>query len=170
MTARITNMRGIQQLYNILPSGLVFPYAGASAPNGFLLCDGSAIDRTTYATLFAVIGTTYGTGNGSTTFNVPNFLGRTIIGAGSGSGLTARARGDKSGEETHQLTLAESPSHAHGSLYTDRLTEVSGGKPAITSFDGTYPFPFDPATNSKGGDGTHNNMQPFGVANYIIKT
>ena len=66
--------------------GMVFPYAGTSAPTGFLLCDGSAQSpRTTYAALFAIISTTYGGGDGSTTFNVPDLRGRSIIGAGTGS-------------------------------------------------------------------------------------
>jgi hypothetical protein len=56
----------------IIPAGLMFPYAGATAPSGFLLCDGSAVSRTTYASLFAVVGTYYGAGDGSTTFNLPN--------------------------------------------------------------------------------------------------
>lgn len=62
--------------------GLIFPYAGSTAPAGFLLCDGSAVSRTTYADLFALIGTTYGAGDGSTTFNVPDLRGSVIVGAG----------------------------------------------------------------------------------------
>lgn len=67
------------------PTGTILPFAGSTAPSGFLICDGSAISRTTYADLFAVIGTTYGTGNGSTTFNLPNFVNRTFWG-GTGAG------------------------------------------------------------------------------------
>lgn len=63
-------------------TGMIFPYAGSSAPTGFLLCDGSAISRTTYAGLFAVISTTYGVGDGSTTFNIPDLRGSMIVGAG----------------------------------------------------------------------------------------
>ncbi len=55
--------------------GLISPYAGSVAPTGWLLCDGSAINRTTYAALFGVTGTAYGSGDGSTTFNLPNFVG-----------------------------------------------------------------------------------------------
>jgi microcystin-dependent protein len=68
---------------SFLPTGMVSPFAGTSAPNGWLLCDGSAVSRSTYAALFAVIGTTWGTGDGSTTFNVPNTSGIFIRGAGS---------------------------------------------------------------------------------------
>lgn len=65
------------------PVGAVIMYAGASAPPGFLVCDGSAVSRTTYAALFTAISTTYGAGNGSTTFNLPNTQGVFIRGAGS---------------------------------------------------------------------------------------
>lgn len=68
-----------------VPAGVMFPYAAASAPTGFLLCDGSAVNRTTYAALFAVVGTSYGAGDGSTTFNLPDTRGRTMIGAGTGT-------------------------------------------------------------------------------------
>jgi len=69
------------------------------------LCDGTALSRTTYATLFSAIGTTYGTGDGSTTFNIPDLLGRVPVGAGAGSGLTARALGVKSGQQ--EITTVE---------------------------------------------------------------
>lgn len=101
-------------------------YAGSSAPNGYLLCDGTAISRTTYSALFAVIGTTYGAGNGSTTFNLPDMRGRVAISAGTGLGLnasgtgaisgssqTARTLGQWGGEETHLLTSSEMPQHNH---------------------------------------------------------
>jgi microcystin-dependent protein len=65
--------------------GLVLPYAGSSAPTGWLLCDGAEISRTTYSDLFALIGTTYGVGNGSTTFNIPDLRGRVIMGVGTGT-------------------------------------------------------------------------------------
>lgn len=68
---------------DILPAGVVFPYAGSAAPDGWLLCDGSAISRTIYSRLFNIIGTTYGSGDGSTTFNVPNTQGIFLRGAGS---------------------------------------------------------------------------------------
>ena len=66
-----------------LPAGMVAPYAGSTAPTGWLLCDGTAVSRSTYAALFAAIGTTYGSGDGSTTFNVPDTRGIFISGVGS---------------------------------------------------------------------------------------
>lgn len=69
----------------ITPPGIIFPYAGSAAPDGFLLCDGSAVSRTTYAALFSAISTTFGVGNGSSTFNLPDLRGRVSLGAGTGT-------------------------------------------------------------------------------------
>lgn len=136
--------------------------ARITPPDGWLLCDGAAISRTTYVDLFNAIGTAYGVGDGSTTFNVPDFLGRAVIGSGNGSGLTSRARGDKSGFETHQLTIAEIPAHVHtgGATWTSNFTHSTGAGQHGSAVD----------TGSVGGDTVHNNMQPYGVATYIIKT
>jgi microcystin-dependent protein len=80
--------------FNLLPAGTMVMYGGAAAPGGWLLADGSAVSRTTYATLFAAIGTTYGAGDGVTTFNLPDFRGVFPKGAGA----TNRAAGkDSSG-------------------------------------------------------------------------
>jgi microcystin-dependent protein len=80
---------------------------------GWLLCDGRAVSRTTYARLFAKIGTTHGAGDGASTFNLPDARGRSLIGAGQGSGLTARTLGAKGGVEVHAITEAEMPWHGH---------------------------------------------------------
>lgn len=72
-------------LQRLLPTGTILPYAASVAPSYFLLCDGSAVSRTTYAALFAVIGTSYGIGDGSSTFNLPDARGRAIVGAGTGT-------------------------------------------------------------------------------------
>lgn len=90
------------------PAGIIMPFAGTVAPQGYLLCDGSAVSRTTYATLFAVIGTTFGTGDGSTTFNVPDLSGRVPLGVSQ-----AHALGTTGGSETVTLTESELPSHVH---------------------------------------------------------
>lgn len=90
------------------PAGIVMPFAGSTAPQGYLLCDGSAVDRTVYATLFAVIGTTYGAGDGSTTFNVPDISGRVVIGPSQSHSL-----GSTGGSETVTLTESELPVHTH---------------------------------------------------------
>jgi microcystin-dependent protein len=164
---------------NAAPVGVIFPFAGTSIPSGWLLCNGAAVSRTTYAALFAVIGTTYGSGDGTTTFNLPNPQGRTLVGAGNGAGggtsgaglvtggsaLSPRATGQWFGEETHTLTLAETPAHTH------TLPSGCGGGGGVTSvecvFDGV---PGTWTTNSQGGGTAHNVMQPCLVVSFIIKT
>ena len=96
------------------PAGALMPFAGAAAPAGYLACDGSAVSRTTYAALYAAIGTTYGAGDGSTTFNLPDLERRAIVGAGgSATSTLANTVGATGGEESHALTVAEMPSHNH---------------------------------------------------------
>lgn len=88
--------------------GSVYMYAGNTAPSGFLLCDGSAVSRATYSTLFNEIGTTYGVGDGAATFNLPDLSGRVAIGISS-----THLLGGIGGEETHALLSAEMPEHSH---------------------------------------------------------
>ena len=78
-----------------IPSGMLAPFAGTSAPSGWFLCYGQAVSRTTYAALFTAIGTTYGTGDGTTTFNLPDLRGRTIAGVDDmGGSAASRLTGD----------------------------------------------------------------------------
>ena len=99
---------------NVLPQvGTIIMYAGNTAPVGWLLCDGSAVSRTTYSGLFAVLSTTFGVGDGATTFNVPNHAGRTVLGVGTGAGLTARALAATVGAETVAISTSEMASHNH---------------------------------------------------------
>lgn len=108
------------------PTGTVADFAGASAPSGWLLCYGQAISRTTYAALFTVIGATFGNGNGSTTFNVPDCRGRVSAGkdnmggtsanrlTGLSGGVNGDVLGGVGGAEAHTLTVAQMPAHTHG--------------------------------------------------------
>ena len=89
-------------------TGSIVMFAGSTAPQGWLLCDGSAVSRSTYSALFDIIGTDYGAGDESTTFNVPDLTGRVAI--GSSPNYPSASRG---GEEAHVLTEQEIPSHSH---------------------------------------------------------
>lgn len=160
--------------------GLVVMYGAATAPTGWLLCNGTAVSRTTYAALFAVVGTSYGTGDGSTTFNLPNSMGRVAIGAGAGSGLTSRAVGATGGEENHTLTVAElavhthiQDSHAHGINTWNNSGGGGSAKPYMPAAGdpSSYSTNAATATNQNAGSGSaHNNIQPFFTPTYIIKT
>lgn len=161
----------------LMPVGVVLPYVSSNAPNGWLNCQGQELYRGDYPDLFAVIGTTYGAGNGSTTFNLPNLAGRVVVGQGSGTDLTPRSMGSTGGAETHTLTSEEMPSHSHTSNATGGsvgLITANGTSTAITGDNSPvepniFAAPAALSISSEGGDGAHNNMQPFAVLNYIIK-
>ena len=104
-----------------MPVGTILHFAGSSAPPGYLLGNGVAVSRTTYAALFAVTGTTYGVGDGSTTFNPPNCAGKALYGAGGALTSMANTIGATGGAETTTISSANLPAHTHGSgsLATD---------------------------------------------------
>ena len=151
-----------------LPTGAVLPFAGASAPSGHLLCFGQAISRSTYSDLFTAIGTVYGVGDGSTTFNIPDLRGRVVAGQDDMGGTSANrltdqsggvdgdVLGDTGGAETHTLTLNEIPAELkqYGNHYR--------------GLDNPNPGPDGSGTT--GGGAAHNNVQPTIILNYIIKT
>lgn len=104
-------------LRQIVPAGAIFPYAGLAAPTGFFLCNGQAVSRTAYPTLFAAIGTTWGAGDGSTTFNVPDLRDRFPIGAQSNAPGSTGGASSVTPTITvagHALAIGEMPSHSHG--------------------------------------------------------
>lgn len=109
-----------------VPAGSVTMFAGAAAPAGYLLCDGTAVSRTTYAGLFAAIGTTYGAGDGSTTFNVPNLKGRVPIGLDS-TQASFDTLGETGGANTVALTEAQLPAHTHSINHGHGSTDAGGG-------------------------------------------
>lgn len=157
-----------------VPTGAVMPFAGSSAPTGWALCDGSAISRSTFAALFTAISTTYGVGDGSTTFNLPDLRGRVVAGVDNmggttasritagGSGITGTTLGANGGAETNTLTTAQLAVHSH--TYGSNTSAGTGsGNPGVGT--GTN------STSSNAGSGTaHNNTQPTLILNYIIKT
>ena len=146
----------------LVPSGAILPYGAANAPDNYLLCDGTEVSRSEYSTLFSIIGTTYGVGNGSTTFNLPNLQGKVPVGFDS-TQTEFDALGETGGAKTHTLTVDEMPAHTHAAGV---VTGGVGGTPeANASGSGT-----SINTGSTGGDGAHNNLQPYITLNYIIKT
>jgi microcystin-dependent protein len=164
----------------LLPSGVMLPYGGASAPAGWLLCFGQAVSRTTYAALFAVLGTAYGSGDGSTTFNVPDFRGRVPAGLDNmggtaanrlttaGGGVNGAVLGASGGAETHTLTVAQMPAHTHG--MTQAMPAITNAAGTVNRASSNTPANASGTSDSTGGDGAHPNVQPTLVATYIIKT
>lgn len=163
---------------SLTPTGTITAFAGSAAPSGYLPCDGAAVSRSTYATLFAVIGETWGVGDGVTTFNVPDLRGRTAIGTGTGAGLTARTLADTGGEETHVLTEAELPSSGTPVFHNwanAGMSVVDGLHRVLvdTESEGGTTWPYSSVTDlpllDAGSDDPHNVMQPFAAVTYIIK-
>ena len=149
-----------------LPIGTVVSYTGLNAPTGWLICDGRAISRTTYANLFAIIGTQYGAGDGSTTFNIPNLKGKVVVGLDT-TDTDFNAIGKIGGEKTHILTVDEIPAHNHSIKYSEYDMDF-GNKFLTTGKVNSYSTSNDPIYNTGGGQ-EHNNLQPYQVQNYIIK-
>jgi microcystin-dependent protein len=158
---RISNLERNES--RVIPAGVISQFAGGNAPSGYLLCTGGAVSRTTYADLFAVIGTTYGAGNGSTTFNLPNLQGRVPVGWDP-SQPEFDVMGETGGAKTHTLTSAEMPPHGHSFSANTNTTgahehEIEGpaGHTLATNFGGgtlSSTFAFSPsAVNANAGYG-----------------
>jgi hypothetical protein len=168
LTATTLFLKSASEISSDIPTGTGLPwFSTGSVPAGFLLGDGSAVSRTTYAALFAVLGTTWGPGDGSTTFNLPDTRGRSPLGSGTGSGLTARTVGQTGGEELHVLSVGELAEHAHS--YTN---VAFGGNQNGAGGGGTSWGPSDQTINTgnTGLNDGHNTMHPYYVASMIIKT
>lgn len=156
-------------LLNIIPIGVQWPYSGAAPPAGWLVCDGSAVSRTTYAALFAVTSTFYGNGDGATTFNLPDKRGRSSMGAGSGPGLTTRIRGNKFGSETE---IAPVQAHSHtGNVVVPAVNTTGSGELGFLygNATGRTDETLSLTVNTTGGSGTHANVHPSEVDLWIIK-
>lgn len=148
------------------PVGTILIYAGSIAPEGYLLCDGRTISRTEFSKLFQAIGTLFGSGDGSTTFNIPNLKGKVPVGLNS-SDTDFDILGKTGGEKSHKLTINEMPAHSH---LLDDYFEGAGGTTGVWAIRSIANLSgFKHGTESKGGDQAHNNLQPYIVLNYIIK-
>jgi len=166
-------------------SGMVIPFAGTSAPTGFLMCGGQAVNTFTYKDLHAVISNTYGgdaynagvtdQSGATTTFNLPDLQGRVVAGkddmSGSSAnrltnqtgGLNGDTLGATGGSETHTLDVTQIPAHTHDyKKHTSLGASGTGGNAQLSQTDA--------ATESTGGGQAHNNVQPTIILNYIIKT
>lgn len=155
----------------VLPTGSVIPFAGKTAPTGWLMCQGQAVSRTTYAQLFSVIGTTFGSGDGSTTFNLPDLRGRVAVGVDSDANL-----GLQTGEKAHVLTASELASHVHTQTAVSSHVAGSPGDIGAAVTDGNVYWSNTAASTNSGvqtyaaGDNLeHNNMQPSLYLNYLVK-
>lgn len=181
-------------LPGVFESGDLKPTARAAAPSGWLMCEGQAVSRTTYASLFAAIGTAYGAGNGSTTFNVPDYRGSAPFGPDSGAGrLTSNnQRGQRGGHEKLQAhthgpgnlrTGVESERHTHNVFgFSDTRHEGTGfaypnydSSPGAGNSQTDYNNSFhthavDSGETSAAGEGNAQNMPPYQCANWLVKT
>ena len=168
---------GQQSLYSMLPPvGSLMPYAGNKSPLGWLVCDGTEYSTTTYPNLYNVIGSTYNTSTGlpaptAGNFRVPNLLGRMPVGLDS-SITDFNTRSKSGGAKTVALTAAQSglPSHSHN--VATAFVDVAAGGTRIYPVDPSGLGAAYPATIAATADASssHENMPPYLVLNYIIKT
>jgi microcystin-dependent protein len=151
------------------PTGVVKMWPVAVPPAGYLLCDGAAVSRTTYAALFALLSTTYGIGDGLTTFNLPNSKGRAPVGMDAAQ-TEFDALGKQGGAKTHTLVTAEIPAHNHvirsQTATTGSATSYEHGTLDTSSAETEA----SETTDNAGGGQAHNNLQPYLTLNFIIKT
>lgn len=160
------------EVSDVLPGSLV-AFAGSALPPGYLACNGSAVSRTTYAVLFGAIGTTWGVGDGMTTFGLPDLRDRTAIGTSPG-GLgtdrpTTRALADVGGEENHTLTNDELPPHAHPVAWYPVEVEAGVMDTQVNSVQ-DWSTPYTSPSGPDGNEFSHNTMQPFATVQWLIKT
>ena len=174
------------------PTGSIVMFGGLSAPSDWLLCNGALVSRSTYSALFTAIGTTFGSGDGLTTFKLPDLRSRFPVGVGDGgANLSNRNPGDTGGAETHTLTTAQMPSHNHsgstdyesshrhsfplrntgaGTIVSEARAggdDIESTRTEFTSSAGGHSHSL--SINSNGGGGAHNNMPPYLALNYIIR-
>lgn len=142
--------------------GMIVAYMTESPPANVLACDGSTYLRVDFPELYEALDTFFIVD--ADHFSVPDLRGRTVIGAGDGSGLSSRAVGDAGGEEAHQLDESELAAHTHTIPLTATTLALEPGEVTVTT-----PIPILTAnTGATGGDVAHNNMPPFYALNYGV--
>ena len=180
-------------------SGFILPFGGGTAPSGWLECNGQAVSRSTYSDLFAIVGVTYGAGDGSTTFNVPDLAGRVIMGEGGNTvGRTPadlESIGDTGGSQTVTLVIDNLPSHTHETFDNAHGIRGLGPSSSLCGRQGDQRFTFEQNsrysgrncnysrgtsrysinavvnnTGTRGSGTSHENIQPSIVIMYLIKT
>ena len=172
------NLTGIEGI----PTATIVPWSSSSVPSGFLECNGQAVSRSTYSALFSIISTTYGSGDGSTTFNVPDLQDNVAVGkspsknlASTGGANTVAATGNVGGSTGNAtLSTAQLASHSHPSAIWSGSIPAQGGP---------IPMAAPGSTGSTGSGGGHSHnmsanftgdatsvIQPYLTVIYIIKT
>ena len=170
------NLTGIQGVN----TGLIIPWSDSSIPSGFLECDGSEVSRSTYSALFAVVGTNYGIGDGSTTFNLPDLQDKTCQNKSptkalfsTGGANTVATSGNVSGSLGNTtLSIPTIASHNHpgfsfGTGSGPGMTGATGSALGSTGGSGAHAHPVSSATFTGGSDSV---LQPFTILVYLIKT
>ena len=157
----------------VSPSGEIKMWPTASAPTGFLLCDGSTVSRTLYSDLFTVIGTTFGSGDGSTTFTLPNFENRFPVGAGDLYSVAGTGGSKDAILVSHTHTVTD-PGHAHANVVTssDANARYDGiaGSPVVNQSNDTDTATTGISLSTEGVSATNANLPPYLSVYFIIKT
>ena len=158
---------------NYVPTGGLLMWSTASAPTGYLLCNGSAVSRSTYAALFAVVGTTFGSGDGSTTFNLPDYRDRFPVGAGTTYSANSTGGSKDAVVVSHTHTATDS-GHTHnvtGNVAGIADLGASSGGNVYSGATAATGFGYANITvASSGVSGTNANLPPYLGIYFIIKT
>lgn len=158
MPEAIMNISGLDGF----PIGGIAAYGGVTVPDGWLLCDGSTVSRELYSDLFKAVGTVFGEGDGSTTFNVPDYRDKFVLGAGGDVDLA-----ETGGEKEVTLSINHIPPHNH--TVRANIQNASGNDVLVIKNNAYYSSAVEMNTSATGGGQPHNNMPPYIGTYYIIK-